>query len=129
MADMLTITKTEGKVVVLHLAGRLDGQTEDMLISEARQIFDSGARFLLVDLTELEMLTSAGLRAFHNIFKLFTPREKMEAWDKEKHGEPYKSEYFKLAGANSRIYYVLSMAGFLHNIPIYRDLEIALESF
>jgi ABC-type transporter Mla MlaB component len=129
MADILTITKIEGKVVVFHLAGRLDGQTESILMQEARQTFDSGARALLIDLTDLEMITSAGLRAFHQIYKLFTPRAEIEQWQNEKHGEPYKSKYFKVAGANSRIYYVLNLAGFLQNIPIYRDVQLALESF
>jgi hypothetical protein len=75
------------------------------------------------------MITSAGLRAFHTIYKLFTPHEEIEQWQNEKHGEPYKSKYFKVAGANSQIYYVLNLAGFLHNIPIYRDVQLALESF
>ena len=129
MTDILTIKKDEGRVVVFHLTGRLDGQSEKMLLNEARLVYDAGARFLLIDLTELEMLTSAGLRAFHSIFKLFTPQGEVEAWDKEKHGEPYKSKYFKLAGANSQIYYVLNLAGFLHNIPIFSDLQMCLESF
>ncbi len=129
MTDVLRITKAEGKFVTLRLAGRLDGQTEELLLKEANQLFNSGVRFLLIDLTELEMLTSAGLRAFHKIFKLFTPQAEVETWNKEKHGEPYKSKYFKLAGANSRIYYVLNLAGFLHNIPIFKDVEVAAESF
>lgn len=129
MTDALTITKDDGRVVVLHLAGRLDGQSEGMLMNEARLAYDAGARFLLIDLTELEMLTSAGLRALHNIYKLFTPRQEIETWEKEKHGEPYKSKYFKLAGANPKIFYVLNLAGFLHNIPIYPEMQLALDSF
>lgn len=129
MTDALEIKKEDGRVVVLHLAGRLDGQSEGMLLDEARRAHEAGARFLLIDLTELEMLTSAGMRAFHDIFKMFTPHEEMKAWEKEKRGEPYKSKYFKLAGANSKIYYILNLAGFLHNIPIYADLKEGLASF
>jgi hypothetical protein len=129
MSDGLTITKSEGKVLVMHLRGMLDGQTHEQLYETARQAHTSGARLLLLDLHELEVITSAGLGALHNIFKLYTPKGEIEAWEKEKHGEPYKSAYFKLAAAPSNIYYVLNIAGFLSNIPVYPDLPSALESF
>lgn len=129
MAETLTITKTEGRVLVFHLAGRLDAQTQQMLLDSTRQAHEAGTRFLLVDLQNVEMITSAGLGALHSIYKLFTPAGEVEAWEKEKHGEPYKSPYFKLAGASTNVYYVLNIAGFLHNIPIYPDLDSALKSF
>lgn len=129
MADTLTITKTEDRVLILHLAGRLDSQTRSLLLDEARQALESGVHFLLIDLQGLEMITSAGLGTLHNIYKLFTPVEEIKAWEQEKHGEPYKSSYFKLAGAPANIYYILNIAGFLNNIPIYPSTEQALESF
>ena len=95
----------------------------------ARAEYESGASFLLLDLQSLEMLTSAGLRAFHKAFMLFTPKEEIDAWEKEKHGKPYKSPYFKLAGASLQIYYTLNLAGFLHNIPIFAKLQDGLDSF
>jgi ABC-type transporter Mla MlaB component len=129
MAQLLTITRTEGPVLVLHLKGKLDGETHEILLDEARSQRASGARFLLLDLGGLEMITSAGLGALHRIYKLFTPQVDIDAWEKGKHGEPYKSAYFKLAGASSSVYYVLNIAGFLNNIPIYPDLDGALKSF
>jgi ABC-type transporter Mla MlaB component len=129
MTDKLTISKTSGDVVVLHLGGKLDGQTKEALLAAAQAEHKAGVRFLLIDLENLEMITSAGLGALHNIFKLFTPEEDIEAWDKEKHGEPYKSDYFKLAAAPPSVYYVLNIAGFLNNIPIYPDVPAALAAF
>jgi ABC-type transporter Mla MlaB component len=129
MTDKLTITKTPGNVVVLHLGGKLDGQTKEALLDAAQAEHTSGVRFLLVDLEQLEMIPSAGLGALHSIYKLFTPQEEIEAWDKEMHGEPYKSDYFKLAAAPPSVYYVLNIAGFLNNIPIYPDVPAALAAF
>jgi ABC-type transporter Mla MlaB component len=129
MTDMLSITKEPGRVIVYHLAGKLDGQTHQELLDAARAERDGGAQFLLIDLHEIEMITSAGLGTLHSIFKLFTPQEEIDAWEKEKHGEPYKSDYFKLAAAPANVYYVLNIAGFLSNIPIYPDLPGALASF
>ncbi len=130
MADTLKITKSaQGTVHILHLAGKLDGETQSKLMDAAEAERAAGARFLLIDLQALEFITSAGLGALHNIYKLFTPQSEVDAWDKEKHGEPYKSPYMKVAGASPSVYYVLNIAGFLQNIPIYPDLDAALSSF
>ena len=129
MADLLTITKVPGRVTIFHLAGKLDGQTNESLLEAVRKEQAAGMRFLLLELQALEMITSAGLGALHNMFKMLSPKAEMEAWEKEHHGEPYKSAYFKLAGAPPNIYYVLNIAGFLSNIPIYPDTPTALASF
>lgn len=129
MTDTLTITKTEDHVLTLHLTGRLDAQTQSTLWDEARRAREDGVRFLLIDLQGMDMVTSAGLGTLHKIYKLFTPREEVDAWEKGNHGEPYKSSYFKLTSAPAKIYYVLNIAGFLNNIPIYPDLDQALKSF
>jgi hypothetical protein len=129
MSEGLTITRSEGRVLVMHLRGMLDGQTHEQLYNAARAEHEAGVRFLLLDLQQLDVITSAGLGALHNLYKLFTPKEEIEAWEKAKHGEPYKSNYFKLAAAPANIYYVLNIAGFLSNIPVYPDLPGALASF
>ena len=129
MTDSLTITKSEGRVKVLHLAGKLDGQTQESLMAVARAEQAAGTRRLVVDLKDLQMITSAGLGALHNMFKMFTPKAEIDAWEQAQHGKPYKSDYFKLAAAPANIFYVLNIAGFLNNIPIYPDLDAALKSF
>ena len=128
----LTINKSQeqGKslVTVLHINGQLDGSTESQLLEAARQAHEEGAKHLLLDLSELTILTSAGLRAIQNILRLFTPQE-----DKDlirRHGEePYKSPYFKLVCPNPQIYYILNISGFLQNLLIYNDLNEAVGSF
>ncbi len=129
MAETLTITRTEGQVHVLHLAGKLDAETQAALVETAKAQQAAGTRYLLIDLRDLDFITSAGLGALHNIYKMFTPANEVTAWEKQNPGEPYKSAYMKLAGASPGVYYVLNIAGFLQNIPIYADLQGALQSF
>ena len=129
MADALTITATEGPVHILHLAGKLDGETQGLLMDAARKQRAAGTRFLLIDLQAVDFIASAGLGALHNIYRLFTPQDEVAAWQRAKHGEPYKSAYMKLAAASPSVYYVLNIAGFLQNIPIYPDVKAALASF
>ena len=128
----LTITTSQIQgdvsVAVLHLKGHLHGATEQELLDHARQSYEDGIRHILLDLSDLEVLSSAGLRVIQNIFKLFTPQSDLEII--RQHGEePYKSPYFKMVCPNPNIYYILNITGFLHNIPIYNDLDEAMKSF
>lgn len=130
MTQNFNITRTDdGTVTVLHLQGHLDAQAEGILKEQAQQTYDSGVKYLLADLSGLEMVTSAGLRALHAIYKLFTPSAEIEAFQKNNPEDVFKSPYFKLAGASSNVHYVLSISGFLQNIPIYPDVRQALDSF
>jgi len=128
----LTITSSqiqgEAAVTILHLSGHLHGSTESQLLDRARQAQEDGAQYLLLDLSGLDVLGSAGLRAIHNIFKLFTPPNDAEVIQHHEE-EPYKSPYLKLVSPNPNIYYVLSIAGFLQNILIYNNMEDAVNSF
>jgi anti-anti-sigma factor len=115
-------------VTILHLKGHLHGATEQELLDRARQAHEDGGRHILLDLSELEVLSSAGLRALQNIFKLFTPQSDVALI--RQHGEePYKSPYLKLVCPSPQIYYILSITGFLQNIPLYNNLDDATKSF
>lgn len=126
----ITASQVQGEVpvTILHLSGHLHGNTEKDLVDRARQAQEDGAKYLLLDLSGVEVLNSAGLRAIHNIFNMFTPQGDREVI--RQHGdEPYKSPYFKLVCPNPNVYYVLNIAGFLQNILIYNNMEEAISSF
>jgi anti-anti-sigma factor len=105
-------------VTVLHLRGWLDAQSEGQLLESARTSYDGGARYLLIDMSELDTLTSAGMRALQKCFQIFTPKE-----------DQFKVAHLKLCNAPPQIYNVLGITGFLQNIPMYESLEAALQSF
>lgn len=105
-------------VTVFHIRGWLDGQGEAEFLGAARTAYDAGARFLLIDMDELDTLTSAGIRAVQKAYQMFTPKE-----------EHMKVSHVKLCKAPPQIYNVLGITGFLHNVPMYESIESALESF
>ena len=126
----ITASQIQGEVpvTILHLSGHLHGNTETELLDRARQAQEDGSKYLLLDLSGVEVLTSAGLRAIHNIFNLFTPQTDRTLL--KQHGdEPYKSPYLKLVCPNPNVYYVLNIAGFLQNLLIYNNMEEAVSSF
>lgn len=126
----IDLTQSQGNVpvTIMRLSGHLHGDTEGQLLDRARQVQEAGSKHLLLDLSGVDVLTSAGLRAIHNIFNLLTPQSDVEIIHQHRE-EPYKSPYFKLVCPNPNIYYVLNIAGFLQNIPIYNDEDEAVRSF
>lgn len=105
-------------VTVFHLRGWLDAQSEGQLLEAARTSYDGGARYLLIDMSDLDTLTSAGMRALQKCYQIFTPKE-----------DQFKVAHLKLCNAPPQIYNVLGITGFLQNIPMYESTEAALQSF
>lgn len=116
-------------MVVLHVAGKLDAESEQELLNAASAAFDAGTRYLLLDFSGVETISSAGLRALHTIYKIYTPVEEIRAKIAEQADKTYKSPYFKIAQAAPQVHYVLSIAGFLQSIYMYPSLPEALDSF
>ena len=105
-------------VTVFSLRGWLDAQSEEQLLEAARTAYENGVRYLLIDMGELDTLTSAGMRALQKVYQMFTPKE-----------DRFKLAHLKLCNAPPQIYNVLGITGFLQNIPMYESLDAALDSF
>ena len=105
-------------VTVFRVRGWLDAQSEEQLLEAARTAHDGGARYLLIDMSEIDTLTSAGMRALQKVYQIFTPKE-----------DHLKVAHLKLCNAPPQIYNVLGITGFLHNIPMYESMDTALHSF
>jgi anti-anti-sigma factor len=105
-------------VTVLQVRGCLDPQSEEQLLAVARTALDEGARYILINMSELDTITSAGIRSLQKIYQMYTPKE-----------DRFKVAHLKLCNAPPQIYNVLGITGFLHNIPMYETLDAALESF
>ena len=118
----------KGSVTVLHLKGQFDRITANLVLDRARQSHEDGAKYLLLDLSDVDMLTSSGLLAIQSVFKLLTPESDLQIMHQH-HEEPYKSPYLKLVCPNPQIYYVLNIAGFLQNLLIYNNMDEAVKSF
>jgi len=116
----ITQEQVQGKVpvTVFHLQGWLDAQSEEQLLSAARDAYDKGGRFLLLDLAKVDTLTSAGMRAMQKVYKLFTRSD-----------EQFKVAHVKLCNAPPQVYHVLGITGFLQNIPNFESQQAALDSF
>ena len=124
------------RVTVLQLRGALDGSSYQHLITEAEQLYDAGVRNLILDMSELTFLSSAGLSALHRIARLFRGEDRStfeEGWAAihamGKERDSGLQERVKLLNPDEKNQSVLDTVGFKAFFPIYTDLQTALASF
>jgi anti-anti-sigma factor len=104
-------------VTIFRLVGRINLGNVDELVKAARQAFDGGARDLLIDIGEVPTITSAGIRALTEIYKLFNPFSLP------------KSPHVKLLGPTEEVRRVLNMVGFDAFIDIFETRSEAMAAF
>jgi anti-anti-sigma factor len=115
-----SVEKVQGEVpiTIFHLRGWLDAQSEQEFVNWASQAYEDGARYLLLDMTELDTLTSAGMRAIQRVYKLYTTE-----------GGSAETSQLKMAGAPPPVYHSLKITGFLKSIPMYESVQSAIDAF
>ncbi|MHB1001824.1 MAG: STAS domain-containing protein [Armatimonadota bacterium] len=67
-------TTTNNGVKIIHVAGEVDLYTVDSLQQVINRCLDSGARQLIIDLTETSYLDSSGLSALLMAYKILSSR-------------------------------------------------------
>jgi anti-anti-sigma factor len=134
----ITISNNQGTppVTIMQLRGALDGSTYEYFITEAEKLYDSGTRNLIVDMSELTFLSSAGLGALHRTARIFRGEDRStfeEGWSALRAmGNDRKSglqEHIKLLNPSEKIELVLDTVGFKRFFEIYTELQPALASF
>ena len=105
-------------VAVLHLGGWLDIQSENALVEAVRNAKDEGAEYVLLELSDLDTVTSAGIRGIQRAFGVMTPRN-----DESMIGR------LTLCSTPPQVYQVLKITGVLISTPMYESQDIALGSF
>jgi len=112
---MLEVTTKQFKRCDLVKAtGRVDSNTAPQLAEVFNAINDAGRFKLVFDMSEVEYISSAGLRVMINIQKT------CKRWNR---GE------MVLAGVPERVYGALNLAGFVPLFSIYDDAVEAVGTF
>lgn len=113
----ITTTQEQGRVpvTVLKVPGRVNLGNAEIIETEARQAYERGARYMLMDLSSTESITSAGLRSILYIYKLYTK-------------EP-EAGSVKLLSPSPEVQRILKVSGFDRYLPIFSDRQAAIQSF
>jgi anti-anti-sigma regulatory factor len=123
-------------VTILRLQGDLDGSNYLDLVAAAKTAQQNGAKYLLLDLTGVPYMSSAGLVALHSAVQLLRGEQppdpeagwstlKSVALDKSAGAQPL----VKLLNPQPRVMRTLEMSGMNVFFDIFTDEAAALASF
>jgi anti-anti-sigma factor len=130
----ITISHENGRVpvTVLHIDGDIDSSNYEQLDQIADTQIKAGAQNILIDLSEVGFISSAGFRSFTKIFKELRSLS-MDSSDVEMHkginSGAYKSPYLKLFKPSKLVAETLKIAGFDMLLEVHNDMQAAIASF
>src|SRR5512144_1302543 len=101
------------RVAVMSVSGRVDSATAPELEGKLRELVDAGKTQIVLDLKNVEYMSSAGLRAMVSTLKLV----------KRVNGD------LRVASPSPRVEEVLRLAGLTSIFSIYGSRELAADSF
>ena len=133
----LTVDQADGhaEVTILRIQGAIDASNYEQLIAKASELYQTGARYLLLDMTDVPFMSSSGLVALHSIALLLQgqqPPDPQMGWqafhsighDRDSGTQPY----VKLINPQPKIRQTLQMTSMDEFFAIYPDLPAALAS-
>jgi anti-anti-sigma regulatory factor len=123
-------------VTVMRPEGRLDGQTFEQLIAKATELYQGGVRNILLDMSEVTYMSSAGIVALHTIALLLRGEalpDLENGWNAVRATgrarEAGIQEHLKLLNPRPEVNSVLEMVGFTAFLEAFEDKETALRAF
>lgn len=109
-SDMLLTEDTLENATVLRTEGKIDSSNAKQFGEKMTTLIESGCKHLIVDLSKVSFMTSAGFRAL-----LVAGKSAAKT-----HGA------ITLCGLNENIHRLFELGGFLDLFPIYDDTDTAL---
>src|SRR5512135_2081184 len=109
---MEILKRKEKNALVISLKGRMDAVTTPVVEKDLTELMAGGERFLVLDLGDLDYISSVGLRAILVVTKRL----------REKQGR------LVLASLKSVVREVFEISGFSSIIPIFESVDAAISS-
>lgn len=135
---LIDVIEAQGQVpvTIVRLQGSLDSFSYRDLIDRAKEVYTTGARDMLLDLSETTYVSSAGLVAMQIIARLLrgegTPEEE-DGWSAlrsiERDRETGFQKHFKLLNPSPQVIRVLETAGLKEYFQAFTDYGEAVASF
>jgi len=132
------LSKQQGRapVTIMHLTGSLDASNYTEVITRAQEAYDEGTRDLLIDLSKVPYISSAGLMSLHAVVLIFAGKSMLSKETKRpsfRSIDPQRDsaglQHVKLLGPQTAVEQVLDVVGLKQFLDIHTDLETAIQSF
>lgn len=119
----ISVSQMEGRVpvTVLHVSGAVDASTAKDLEAKAMEACDGGAKDLLLDLSDVNYMASAGFRAMHVIYN--------RLHGGESHPKEGAAHHLKVLNPSEEVRRIFKTLGFDNYLEIHEDLREAVNSF
>lgn len=133
----ITVSQEQGAVPVsvVALKGDLDASSYLALVDAVQKLYNAGVRHMILDLSNLAFISSAGLASLHIITKMFRGErvDPEDGWgtykaiDRDRESGLQKN--VKLLNPSAEVNQVLETVGFKQFFEVYTNPEEAVRSF
>jgi len=131
MEISISIEQAQEPIAVMRLTGSLDASNFLEVVTKAQEIYKNPARDLIIDLSEVPYISSAGLVAIHKIALLYSGVSQ----DVEENTRPdfthssTARKHVKLLSPPPAVDQILDTAGLKLFFKVFDNLKSALQSF
>jgi anti-anti-sigma regulatory factor len=129
-----SIDRISDSVAVLGLDGELDASNYRDLMTTGEQLYAEGVRTLVLDMSDLEYMSSSGIVALHSLALVYrgqAPHDPDAGWEAlhaaqadAEAGGPH--DQLRLVAPSEAIDVVLERAGMSRIMPVFPDRAAAL---
>ncbi len=119
-------------VTVVHVEGNIDSGSYEAFLSGVEGVIKTGARHVLIDLSNVPFVSSSGLRALNILFnrlRSLTPDVPDEEMRQGVNDGTYKSPQLKLLNPSKATVTALESSGFSMFLEVFQDMHTAVASF
>jgi len=130
----ITKTQADGQVpvTILRLEGTFDANQSNYFLELAEAEIETGAENLLLDLSQVPFMSSAGVRVIYSLYNSLHPRQSSEneiARSRGMREGTYLAPHLKILKPSKQVMNVMRMVGIDRYIEIFEDEAQALAAF
>ena len=130
----ISISHTQGKVpvTIMRINGDLDATAYETFEPKAKNEISSGSNDLLIDLSGVPFMSSAGIRVINSLYYQlhpYTSEENKKRISRGVRDGTYEAPHLKLLKPNKRVLEVLKLVGVDMYLGIYSNEQNAISAF
>jgi anti-anti-sigma regulatory factor len=133
MEITVSIHQANQLIAIMKIQGEISAASYMEVVNKAQETFNNPARNLIIDLSEVPAISSAGLVGLHKIALVYSGDPHMEV-DKDDSRPDFTHnsnarKFVKLLNPQPIVDEALKNAGMKLFFKVYTDLETAIQSF
>jgi len=134
----ITVQQIQARVpvTILQTHGDLDASNYQDLIAKGKEVYEAGARDILLDMSDTPFMGSSGLAALHSLALLVRGDELPDlesGWNVfheiDRDRDSGLQKHIKLLNLQPQVDRTLEMTGLKQFFEVHTDLETAIASF